>query len=63
MAQISGKGSKGHHTFRLNLTETGTSIANNTSTLDASFTLDATGWYWEGWGSNITYTITINGTN
>ena len=63
MAQISGKGSKGHHTFRLNLTETGTSIANNTSTLDASFTLDATSWYWEGWGSNITYTITINGTN
>ena len=61
MAQISGKGSKGHHTFRLTLTETATSVDNNTSTITASFTLDATGWYWEGWGSAITYTFYVNG--
>lgn len=61
MAQISGKGSKGHHTFRLNVNEVSTSVANNTSTLDASFTIDASGWYWEGWGSNITYSLSIAG--
>ena len=61
MAQISGKGSKGHHTFRLNVTETSVSVANNTSSLDASFTIDASGWYWEGWGSKITYSLSIAG--
>lgn len=61
MAQISGKGSKGHHTFYLKVTETGTSTANNTSTVDISFSISASGWYWAQWGSAITYSFSVGG--
>lgn len=63
MASISGNGSKGHHKFTLNVTEKYTSSTANTSTVEFSFVLSPiqTTWAWEQWGSNITYTVTING--
>lgn len=61
MASISGRGTKGHHTYTLTLTETGTSVANNTSTVSYSFDLtDDANWFWEGWNS-ITYSASANG--
>ena len=63
MASISSNGSKGHHKFTLNVTETSTSTANNTSTVSFSFVLSSLGggWNWEQWGANISYILTING--
>ena len=62
MAQISARGSKGHHTFYLSVVESGTDIANNTSTVTVNFWfVDDNNWYFDGWGSRITYTYTING--
>lgn len=65
MASISGNGSNGHHKFTLTVTENSTSTENNISTVGFSFVLSPiqTSWNWEQWGSNISYTITINGTN
>lgn len=65
MAGIVGNGSKGHHKFQLTITETSTSVANNTSSIDYVFMIFPiqTSWNWEGWANEITYTITINGTN
>ena len=61
---ISARGSKGHHTFYLKVEETATSTANNTSTVKFDFWLvDDNNWYFYGFGSQITYTVTINGTN
>lgn len=63
MASISGRGAKGHHTYTFTLTETGTSIANNTSTVSYSFDLtDDANWFWEGWNNSITYSVSANGT-
>ena len=64
MASISANGSKGHHKFTLNVTETSTSSANNTSSLSFSFVISPiqTSWNWEQWGANINYVVTINGT-
>lgn len=64
MASISANGSKGHHKFTLTLTEKSTSTENNTSNVEYSFKLSPveTSWNWEQWGSDISYTITINGT-
>ena len=64
MASITANGSKGHHKFTLNVTETSTSTANNTSSLSFNFIISPiqTSWNWEQWGANITYVITINGT-
>lgn len=62
MASISGRGAKGHHTYTFTLTETGTSIANNTSTVSYSFDLtDDANWFWEGWNNSITYSVSANG--
>lgn len=62
MASISGRGAKNHHTYKLTLTETATSIADNTSTVKYSFDLaDDSNWYWEQWGNSITYSISANG--
>ncbi len=62
MASISKKGSKGHHTYKLTLTEASTSTANNTSSINYSFELiDDANWYWEQWGSSITYSVSANG--
>lgn len=64
MASISANGSKSHHKFTLNVTESSTSTANNTSSLNFSFVISPiqTSWNWEQWGANITYVVTINGT-
>ena len=65
MASISASGSKGHHKFTLNVTESATSVDNNTSTLSFEFKLSPiqTSWAWAEWHQDISYTITINGTN
>ena len=65
MGSISSNGSKGHHKFTLTVTENSTSTANNTSSISFSFVLSPiqTSWAWELWGANITYTVTVNGTN
>lgn len=61
MASISSKGAKGHHTYKLTLTEASTSTTNNTSSINYSFELiDDANWFWEQW-SNITYSISANG--
>lgn len=64
MASISANGAKGHHKFTLNVTETGTSSANNSSYLSFSFVLTpiVTGWDWVLGSSVISYTVSINGT-
>ena len=59
---ISSRGSKGHHTFNLSLTETENSynVTNNTSPVAYTFSLtDDNNWYWSSWGTAISYTITI----
>jgi len=65
MATITANGSKGHHKFTLEVTESNYSVNNNTS--DVSFTFKIapiqSGYNWSGWGSYISYTITIDGTN
>ncbi len=67
MAIISSNGSKGHHKFTLTVTNKleETSIKDNASTVSFSFVLSSLGggWNWEQWGANISYVITINGTN
>ena len=64
MASISGNGSKGHHKFTLNVTQSATNVANNTSTLSFDFKLSPiyNTWSWEQWNQSISYTVTINGT-
>lgn len=66
MASISANGSKGHHKFTLNVNETSTSTANNTSTISWSLVLSpiSTGYDWS-YSSTVpvTYSITINGVN
>lgn len=62
MASISKKGAKGHHTYKLTLTEASTSTANNTSTINYTFELiDDANWFWEQWSTNISYSISANG--
>jgi hypothetical protein len=62
MASISSRGSKGHHTYNLTLTQASQSIANNNSTVNYSFELiDDVNWFWESWGNSITYSISANG--
>jgi hypothetical protein len=63
MASISKVGANGHHTFKLEVTEKSTSTANNTSSVDFSFTISSPsgGWRWEKWGSKISYEVIING--
>lgn len=65
MAYIDGNGSKGHHTFRLTISQDSTNISNNNSTVSFAFSIKPiqNSWNWELWGSNISYSININGTN
>lgn len=57
---ITARGSKGHHTYNLTVTEMGTNTTNNTSTLSFDFTLvDDNNWYWESQGTRVAYEITI----
>lgn len=64
MASIQANGSKGHHKFTLEVTQTATNVANNTSTISFTFKIAPieTSWNWEQWGDYIKYTVTINGT-
>lgn len=66
MASITGNGSKGHHSFTLEVNEIANSqnITNNTSDVSFTFKIAAitSGYNWSGWASKIKYTITINGT-
>lgn len=65
MASITANGSKGHHKFTLNVSESSYSVANNTSSVSFSFVLSPVqaSWNWELWGDKISYSITINGSN
>jgi len=59
---ISAKGSKGHHTFTLSLTEGSYDIANNTSPISYTFSLvDDNNWFWNNWGTAISYSLNIGG--
>lgn len=65
MASISANGSRGHHKFTLNISETSVDTANNKSTVTWSFVLSPvqTGWDWN-YSSQIPvkYSVKINGT-
>ena len=65
MASISADGAKGHHKFTLNVTQSATNVAANTSTLSFDFKLSPiqNSWNWAQWNQSISYTVTINGTN
>lgn len=60
---ITANGSKGHHKFTLTVTESGTSIANNTSTVSFSFTMSAitNSYDWNYTSKCVTAKCTING--
>lgn len=60
---LAAKGAKGHHKFTLTVTEDSTSTSNNTSSVSFSFVISPVknGWNWYDWGTNISYTVTING--
>ena len=63
MASISAKAARGHHTFALTVTETATSNTANTSTLSYALSITPThsSYQWNGEGTNISYSVTING--
>lgn len=61
-SNVSARGSKGHHTYTLAISEGDYDIANNTSPVSYTFTLiDDNDWFWNNWGTAISYTLTING--
>lgn len=61
MATIKATGSKGHHTFTLNVWENSTSVANNTSDCGYSFTMYG-GTYAFNWTSkSISWGLNIGG--
>lgn len=64
--ELVSKGSKKHHSFKLNVSETYVSSGSeNYSRLSFDFVLSAVqnGWDWASYGSSISYIITINGNN
>lgn len=63
MATLQTTGSKGHHTFTLQVTETGYSEVENKSTLSFSLTGESTSYNIDWNSRTIDYTVTINGTN
>ena len=62
---ITGNGSRGHHKFTLTVTENSKNDSSNTSSISFTFQISAiqSGWNWATQGTNISYTITIDGTN
>lgn len=62
---ITGNGARGHHKFTLTITENSKSDSANTSSIGYSFQIApiTSGYNWSDQGTNISYTITINGTN
>lgn len=63
MASISANGSRGHHNFTLNVTETGINQSANTSTVHFELVLAPIQAYWNWAISGINYGITIDGQN
>lgn len=61
MATIKGNGSKHSHEFTLEVTETGTSVANNTSSVSFTFSIYKSSYSWSQIG-RISYNVNINGT-
>ena len=61
MASISANGSKGHHTFTLNVWENSTNTQNNTSNVGWSLVLSPIQAYWDWNISGIYWNVTING--
>ena len=64
MASISANGAKGHHKFTLNVNETSTSTANNTSSISWSFVLSpaVSGYSWIYQNTvPVSYSLTVNG--
>ena len=66
MVSIYANGSKGHHKFTLTVTETGTSVDNNTSTISYSFQLSpiTKGYDWYNYTNTqrtVSYTVNVNG--
>lgn len=63
---VTGIGAKGRHKFTLTVNEIATSNTANTSTLSWSFSIglhnQGSGWAWNGEGTNIGYSVVINGT-
>lgn len=61
MASISANGSRGHHSFTLNVWENGTNQANNTSNVGWSLVLNPiqAGWDWNI--SGIYWSVSVNG--
>lgn len=63
---LTANGSHGHHKFTLTVTETATSVANNTSTVSIVFKLSPinTGWNWADYDNNPPNgTVKVNGTS
>lgn len=57
---ISAKGSRGHHTFSLTVTEDSTNVSANESILSFEFKLvDDNNWFWSAQGTYVSYKITI----
>ena len=64
MATISKKGDNGHFTYQLTVTQKSQDVANNQSTVSFTFKMinNSFNTYWQGFGSYMRYTVTINGT-
>lgn len=65
MASISEKGSKGNHTFTLEVTEVSQSTTANTTTLKYALQIQAShsSFRWENQGTSVAYSVTIAGEN
>lgn len=61
---ITGNGSRKHHKFTLTVTENSTNDSANTSSISYAFSISPiqSGWDWYTQGTNISYTINIDGT-
>ena len=64
MASVTGNGSKGHHSFTLEVVENSYDINNNSSEVGFTFKISprTSGYNWSGWGSKISYKVTIDET-
>lgn len=61
MASISANGSRGHHSFTLNVWENGTNQANNTSNVGWSLVLSPIQAGWDWYITGINWSVSING--
>ncbi len=65
MASIYANGAKGYHKFTLTVSENSTDKESNSSEVSFSFVIAPiiSGYKWSSWGSAISYTVTIDGTD